>query len=113
MEVNLNAKLMQILVRLANEQGRSENELLDEAVLRYIRELGVEDYEPDIGRPIRRVRVEPIEEPGPPRNDLLALLDRMSSRFDLDEEEAMRIALEEQKAFRRERAERERERAER
>ncbi len=40
-----------------------------------------------------------------PRDGFLALIDRMSSRFDLDDpDEAMRIAVEEQHAFRRKRA---------
>lgn len=34
-----------------------------------------------------------------------ALLDRMSDRFDLDEDEAMELAIEEQRAHRRERGE--------
>ncbi len=108
MEVTLNARLLRILRHLADEQGRPESAILEDAVVRYLRELGVEEDDLDIGRPIRRVRIGPVEEPSPPPLDpFLALLDRMSSRFDLDEDEAMRIAVEEQQAFRRERSERE------
>ncbi len=58
-------------------------------------------------RPVMAAR----ERSASPRDDgFLALLDRMSSRFDLDEDEAMRLAVEEQHAFRRGRREGDRER---
>lgn len=108
MPVEINEKLLVHLRLIAEEQGRPLAEVLEEAVLRYLE--GAEavrrdpEREPDIGEEIGEIYVE---RPGERlRDPFLALLDRMSSRFDLDEDEAMRIAVEEQHAFRRESAER-------
>jgi archaellum biogenesis protein FlaJ (TadC family) len=76
----IDAGLLAELRRRAKELGRSEGDLLDEAVRRYL-------------------------ERGDPRR-FEELLDRMSSRFDLDEDEAMKIAYEELHAMRRENRER-------
>lgn len=102
LNIEIGGRLVPILLRFAQEQGRDPDEVMEEALLLYLRERDV-----DLGRSIGK----PAEER--PREPLLALLDRMSSRFDLDEDEAMRIAVEEQRAFRSERADRERERTER
>ncbi len=79
-KTEIDAGLLEELRRRAKELGRPEGELLDEAVRRYLERS-------DPGR---------FEE----------LLDRMSSRFDLDEDEAMKIAYEELHAMRREKRER-------
>ena len=70
-------------------------------MLRYLRELGIE-HEPGIGREIGEISVGRSDE-ALPHDQFLSLIARMSSRFDLDEDEAMRVAVEEQRAFRRER----------
>jgi hypothetical protein len=79
----ISTELLEELRRWAEVQGRSEGEVLEEAVRRYLRG------------------------PRPAGDQFLALLDRMSSRFGIDDpDEAMRIAVEEQHAVRRERADR-------
>lgn len=77
MQAEIDEKLLAEIRRLAGEQGRSEGELLDEAVRRYLERSNPRRFE--------------------------ELLERMSSRFDLDEDEAERIAYEELHAMRRER----------
>jgi hypothetical protein len=104
LNIEIVGRLVPLLLRIAREEGRAPDKVLEEAFLLYLRERGVEP-DPDIGRALREIYVEPPE--GQLNVGFLALLDRMSSRFDLDEDEAMRIAVEEQHAFRRERAERE------
>ncbi len=76
-KTEISAELLEELRRRAREQNRSESELLDEAVRRYLERSDPKRFE--------------------------ELLDRMSSRFGLDEDEAMRIANEELHAMRRER----------
>jgi len=76
-QAEIDEKLLAEIRRLAQEQGRSERELLDEAIRRYL-------------------------ERSDPRR-FAELLKKMSSRFDLDEDEAERIAYEELHAMRRER----------
>ncbi len=98
MRVEISGRLLRLVRAVAEAQGRGEDEVLEEAVLRYLRELGIEG-EPSIGREIGEIHVG---SPGElPEGQFLALIARMSSRFDLDEDEAMRIAVEEQRAFRR------------
>ena len=104
MQVEISARLMQVIRDLAEAQGRGENDVLEEAVERYVQELGIE-REANIGREIDREYIEPLEGPSRPRDPFLALLDRMRSRFELDPDEAMQIAVEEQHAARRERRE--------
>lgn len=82
----ISLELLEAVRRVASSQGRSEREILDDAVRGYVAAFRGAD---------------PAD-----AEDFRALLDRMSSRFgDLDEDEAMRIAMREQRAFRRERAE--------
>lgn len=84
-QTEISRELLEAVRRMAASQGRSEREVLDDAVRGYI---------------VALQGGEPRGAAGP-----RALLDRMSSRFgDLDEDEAMQIALREQRAFRRERA---------
>lgn len=75
--IEISAELLEELRRGAREQGRPEGELLEEAVRRYLERIDPRRFE--------------------------ELLERMSSRFDLDDEEAERIAYEELHAWRRER----------
>jgi hypothetical protein len=96
--VEISQRIANLLRDIASARGRSEEEVLDEALVLYLRHFESES-EPDIGRPVRHE--------GEPLDPFLELISRMRARFDLDEEEAMRIAVEEQHAFRRERAERE------
>ncbi len=106
MQVEISARLLQLLSNIARQQGRAEEQVLEEAVVRYLREMGVEDA--DIGREVGEIYVEPpIEGPFRSRGaPFLALLSRMRGRFDLDPAEALQIAVREQHAARQERRER-------
>lgn len=104
MQVEISARLLQLISNIARQQGRAEEEVLEEAVVRYLRELGVE--EADIGREIGEIYVERFEGPYRSADPFLALLSRMRSRFELDSDEAMQIAVREQHAARQERRER-------
>ena len=77
MQTEIDERLLGQLRELASEQGRSERELLDEAVMSYLQRSDPRRFE--------------------------ELLERMSGRFELSDEEAMRIANEELHAMRRER----------
>ena len=77
MQAEIDEKLLAEIRRLAQEQGRSERELRDEAIRRYLERSDPRRFE--------------------------ELLKKMSSRFDLDEDEAERIAYEELHAMRRDR----------
>ena len=77
MQAEIDGALMAKLRELAEEQGRTERELLDEAVRHYLERSDPQRFE--------------------------ELLERMSSRFDLSEDEAERIAYEELHAMRHER----------
>lgn len=115
MQVEISDKLLRVLRGLAKAQGRSEEAVLEEAMNLYLHELGAsftflpelfeKGDEADIGRMLDAVYA--MRRAERPHDPFLALIDRMSSRFDFDEDEAMRIAVEEQHAFRRERGGRE------
>lgn len=77
MQTEIDERLLAQLRELASEQGRSERELLDEAVMSYLQRSDPRRFE--------------------------ELLERMSSRFELTDEEAQRVANEELHAMRRER----------
>ncbi len=77
MQAEIDGGLLQGIRRMAREQGRSERELLDEAVRRYLERSDPRRFE--------------------------ELLEDMSSRFDLDEAEAEKLAYEELHVMRRER----------
>jgi hypothetical protein len=102
--IEINTKLLVELRRLAEEEGRSEAEVLEEAVALYLERIRG-PVEPD-SEP-RAYGGELLTPEEPPHNGFLTLIERMSRRFDVDEEEAVRIAVEEQHAFRSERADRE------
>lgn len=81
-QLDVNRDLLDAVRELAREQGRQERELLDEALRGYLAAFDVA-----------------------PAEDFRALLDRMSDSFgDLDEDQAMELSIEEQQAYRRERA---------
>lgn len=109
MRVEISEELTNLVRDIAEAEGRSVSEVLEEAVVRYL----------DTGGASRGERLSDVDvaawvsdrpegTEGRPRDGFLALLDRMASRFDLEEGEAMRIAVEEQHASRRDRAESER-----
>ena len=79
MQVEISARLLRLVSDIAQQQGRAEEEVLEEAVVRYlrVREMGVEDA--DIGREIGEIYVEPpIEGPFRSRGaPFLELLSRM------------------------------------
>ncbi len=110
MQVEISAALLNIIRDVAQKQGRSEQDVLAEAMRLYLREQGMDvsvvelSRGPGIGEEVGVTRTETVGE-GPPRDPFLALLDRMRSRFELDPDEAMSIAVEEQHAARRERRE--------
>lgn len=106
--MEINPEIANLVGEIARAEGRSEGEVLNDALMLYLRFRESEEA-PDLGRPIRRTQRQVPQPRDHGLNDeFQALLYRMSSRFDLDEDEAMSIALEEQRAFRRERSESER-----
>jgi hypothetical protein len=110
----IDAELLEGMRRLAEHRGVSVEKLLEEAVAVYLASTpGWDDVASEaLGARVGEIEITPRE--SSPRDPFLALLDRMSGRFDLDEDEAERIAVEEQHAWRRERREQsDRERAER
>lgn len=101
--MEISPRIANLLRDIANAQGRSEEEILEEAVARYLGMLRAGGESRDIYVP-DWVTSSPEDAEERPRDGFLALIDRMSSRFDLDDpDEAIRIAVEEQHAFRRER----------
>ena len=58
MQVEISARLLRLVSDIAQQQGRAEEEVLEEAVVRYLREMGVEDA--DIGRELGEIYVEPL-----------------------------------------------------
>lgn len=101
--MEISPRIANLVRDIASAEGRSEEEVLDEAVARYLSMRRAGGVSGDIEVPEWVAgSLEDAEER--PRDGFLALIDRMSSRFDLDDpDEAMMIAVEEQHAFRRER----------
>lgn len=106
-KIEIEGRMVPILLRLSQEQGRDPDEVIEEALSLYFRGLGME-LGSDIGRPIRPIHVDPPEDPG--RFDSLEeLFEHVDKRRreagvePLSEEEAIRLAVEEQHAWRRER----------
>ena len=102
----IDARLLDVVRELADRQGRPEGAVIEEAVASYLAQrypgtAWARIAHDNFGVDIAAIRVEPSEEPERP--SLPYFLDRMSRRFDLDEDEAMRVAVEEQHAFRAER----------
>ncbi len=95
----IDEELLEAIRHLAAEQGRDEREVIEDALRRYLEAPPVSIVE------FLRREQEQRQERG-----FMALLDRMSSRFDLDEDEAMELATAEIRAMREERREAARER---
>jgi hypothetical protein len=87
--VEISTRIANQLRDIARAEGRSEEEVLNDAVALYQRWV-------------------PEHHSAEQFAEFQAFLDQISSRFDLGEDEAMRIAIEEQNSFRRERSESER-----
>jgi hypothetical protein len=87
--VEISTRIANLLRDIARAEGRSEEEVLNDAVALYQRWV-------------------PEHHSAEQFAEFRAFLDQMSSRFDLGEDEAMRMAIEEQNSFRRERSESER-----
>lgn len=103
----IDARLLEAVRELANRQGRPEGAVIEEAVASYLaqRYPGTDwarIAHDTFGVDIVAIRAEPSKDSE--RSPLPSLLDRMSRRFDLDEDEAMRIAVQEQHPHREERA---------
>ena len=90
--LGIDEELLEAVRKLAAEQGRDEREVIEEALRRYL------DAPPaSLVEALRREQEQKRE------RGFMALLDRMSSRFDLDEDEAMELATAEIRAMREER----------
>ncbi len=101
--MEINPRIANLVRDIASAEGRSEDEVLEEAVARYLGMRRASKDSGDIEVP-EWVASSLEDTEDRPRDGFLALIDRISSRFDLDDpDEAMRIAVEEQHAFRRER----------
>lgn len=87
--MEISTRIANLLRDIARAEGRSEEEVLNDAVALYQRWV-------------------PQHHSAEQFAEFQAFLDQISSRFDLGEDEAMRIAIEEQNSFRRERSESER-----
>lgn len=118
MQVEVNDRLLGLIRQLAEDQARSETEVLEEAISLYMTFLtfrggvaGLSEGSPpegdsaSIGKPIREVYVAGPEERSGSLEELFAIVDRRQRKQGVDplsEEEAMRLAVEEQRASRRE-----------
>ena len=110
--VEISSELLEVVRILAEKQGRSETEVLQDAGLRYLRQTLLRWLPGDsasIGEAVEEVYVEPPGEYPLGSGDLGLLLDRIDRGQrergvePLSEDEAMRIADEELHAMRRER----------
>lgn len=90
--MEIDDRLLEAVRKVAAEQDRNEREVIEEAIRRYL------DAPPaslvESFRREQKLRQE---------REFVALLDRMSSRFDLDEDEAIDLANAELRAMREER----------
>jgi hypothetical protein len=87
--MGIDDRLLEAVRKMAAEQGRHEREVIEEAVRRYLDAPAVSFVEA-----FRR------EQELAQQRDFVALLERMSSSFDLDEDEAMDLATGELRAMR-------------
>lgn len=90
--LEIDDNLLETVRKMAAEQGRDEREVIEEALRRYL-----EAPSDSLVEPLRREQEQRRE------RGFMELLDRMSSRFDLDEDEAMDLATAEIRAMREER----------
>ena len=88
----IDESLLEAVRKVAAEQGRDEGAVIEEALRRYLDESAASTIE-SLNREQERQQ----------KRGFVALLDRMSSRFDLDEEEAMELANSELRAMHEER----------
>jgi hypothetical protein len=118
-KTEIDAVLLAAVREAAEGQGRAESELLEEAVVAYLSFLAARDAfmvrspeadTADIGRPIEEIYVDPPADPSTwrPRTvpQLLGLVERWQRSNGvepLSDDEAMRLAVEEQHAMRGER----------
>lgn len=108
MQVEINERLLRAINQLAEELGRSEEEVMETAVLFYMQSLRMlsDSLQPDsgIGTPIRKIYVK--KPPAQSLEELFARAERWQREHGvepLSEEEAMKLANEELHAMRRER----------
>lgn len=87
--MGIDEELLRAVRKVAVEQGREERDVIEDAVRRYL-DVPYAEY-------LRRDREQRKE------REFLSLLDRMSNRFELDEDEAMALANAEIRAMREER----------
>jgi hypothetical protein len=90
--VGIDEVLLEDVRRVAAEQGRDEREVIEEAVRRY-----VDPPSASLAESLRRERDQERD------RAFAELLERMSGRFDLDEDAAMDLATSEIRAMREER----------
>lgn len=107
LRVEIGGELAPILLRLAREQGRGPDEITEEALLLYLRELKAEPGPDtaDIGKPIETIYVQPPGRMGGVNSfaELFERVERWQRERGVEppsDEEAMRIAVEEQHASR-------------
>lgn len=109
MQVEINERLLQVIRQLAEEMGRSEEDVMETAVLFYMQSLRMlsgslkPDFA-DIGAPIREFYLE--EPPARSLEELFARAARWQQERGvepLSDKEAMELANEELHAMRRER----------
>jgi hypothetical protein len=107
LHIELGGGLVSALLRLAQELGRDPNEIVEEALLLYLGELGV-GYGPKVGRLFHEVSIEPGGKSGKGDDFLSGLFERIDRGQrergvePLSDEEAMLLANEELHAMRRE-----------
>ena len=90
--MEIDDELLEAVRRRATEQGRAERDVIEEAIRRYL--------DGPATSPIEALQQEQSHRK---TRRFVALLDRMGSRFDLDEHEAMDLANAELHAMREER----------
>jgi glutamyl-tRNA reductase len=90
--MKINDELVEAVRKVAAEQDRDERDVIEEAIRRYL--------DAPAASPTESLRQEQSHRK---TRRFVALLDRMGSRFDLDEDEAMNLANAELHAMREER----------
>lgn len=100
--MEISPKIANLLRDIARAQGRSEEEVLDEALAFYLRYFNPGD-EPDIGKEVGEVYVDAPEDRPASFAELFERVDRWQRERGvepLSDEEAMRLAVEEQHTWR-------------
>lgn len=103
LNIEIGGELVPILLRFAEERGRPPDEIIEEALALYLRASGME-LGPGIGRPIREVYIDPPEDrPAESFAELFERVGRWQRERGVDplsDDEALRLAVEEQHAWR-------------